>query len=85
VGQPADLDDASLLAEFLSTSKAHADSAAHFANEYGLLDVPRDDERHPRNWRPERRQQLEQDRDALLALGDRFATLTHEFTRRRLR
>jgi len=84
VGHPDELDDASLVAEFLSTTKAYAELAGRFANDVGTLDLPAGDERHPGNWPPEHREQLARDRDALLALGERGAALVRELARRRI-
>ena len=84
MGHPDELDDASLVAEFLSTTKAHTELAGRFANEIGTLDLPPGDERHPSNWPPEHREQLGRDRDALLALGERCAALVRELARRRI-
>lgn len=84
MGRPAELDDAALVADFLSTTKAHSDLASRFANDHGTVDVAADDERHPRNWTAEHRAQLEHDRDALLALGERCGELVRELARRRL-
>jgi hypothetical protein len=80
----SDLDDMTLMAEFLQLSSTHADAARQFANDYGNVDVPRDDERHPANWSAARRQQMQKDGDALLALGARFDVVTRELVRRRV-
>lgn len=84
MGRPQDLDDESLVAEFLAAGKAHGEMAARFVNDYGNVRLPLDDPRHPDNWPDERRRQMHKDRDALLALGERFAAMTQELFRRRI-
>ena len=79
-----DIDDVSLVTEFVTLSSTHADAARQFANDYGNVDMPTDDERHPANWSAERRQQMQKDGDALLALGARFDVVTRELVRRRV-
>jgi hypothetical protein len=80
----SDLDDMTLMAEFLQLSSTHADAARQFANDYGNVDLPRDDERHPVNWTSERLEQMQKDGDALLAIGARFEVVTRELVRRRV-
>ncbi|HET6877925.1 MAG TPA: hypothetical protein VFH38_10385 [Jatrophihabitans sp.] len=84
MGAVQDLDDESLVAELVEAGRAHGELTARFVNDYGNANLPSDDPRHPDNWADERRAELRRDRDALLALGERFAALTRELCDRRL-
>ena len=77
------LDDESLVEQLLTLSRTHDEAAHRFVNDYGNASIAIDDERHPANWSPDKRDQMANDADTLRKVGVAIDELVAELARRR--
>jgi hypothetical protein len=77
------LDDESLVEQLLTLSKTHDEAAHRFVNDYGNASIAADDERHPANWSPAKREDMTRDAETLRKVGVAIDELVTELVRRR--